>query len=203
MNARYCSFICNALGSHFVLHVSTCLYMYVNATPHSSPFSNALIVISLKVCSMSFSQFEELKRYQRSKYFFPPEDKIREFCRNLWCLSESEWVNSIWTYMHTHAGLLGTLHNSFRWWISSVKCIHCHNYRQGRYPAWCTYIQNCLFLTLSSLSTFWRHENLLKSFEVAPLLIIYWPLSPRLYDTSLQTEPREETDLWVDVIIVV
>lgn len=35
-------------------------------------------------------QFEELKRYQRSKYFFPPEDKTREFCRNLWCMSESE-----------------------------------------------------------------------------------------------------------------
>jgi hypothetical protein len=35
-------------------------------------------------------KFEELKRYQRSKYFFPPEEKIREFCRNLWCLSEQE-----------------------------------------------------------------------------------------------------------------
>ena len=36
------------------------------------------------------SQFEELKRYQRSKYFFPPEDKTREFCRNLWCMQEQE-----------------------------------------------------------------------------------------------------------------
>ncbi len=36
------------------------------------------------------TQFYDLKRYQRSKYFFPPEDKTRDFCRNLWCMSEHE-----------------------------------------------------------------------------------------------------------------
>jgi len=35
-------------------------------------------------------KFEEMKGYQRAKYFFPPEDKTRQFCRNLVCMSEQD-----------------------------------------------------------------------------------------------------------------
>ncbi len=37
-------------------------------------------------------QFEDIRRYQRSKFQFPSDDRLQNYCMNIWSLEEHEYV---------------------------------------------------------------------------------------------------------------